>query len=68
MRSISFAEPPRSNLRPASKSPPRGPIEFDALRDLGVTLMQGYLLARPALSSLAMVEWPDRPQPIAQTA
>lgn len=42
--------------------------EFNALRDLGVTLMQGYLLARPALSSLAMVEWPDRPQPIAQTA
>jgi EAL domain-containing protein (putative c-di-GMP-specific phosphodiesterase class I) len=42
--------------------------EFDALRDLGVTLMQGYLLARPALSSLAKVEWPDRPQPIAQTA
>ena len=42
--------------------------EVDALRDLGVTLMQGYLLARPALSSLAMVKWPDRPQPIARTA
>lgn len=35
--------------------------EFAVLRDLGVTLMQGYLFARPALSSLAIVNWPDSP-------
>lgn len=33
--------------------------EFTVLRDMGVSLMQGYLLARPALSSLATVTWPD---------
>ncbi len=31
--------------------------EHDALRDLGVSLMQGYLLARPAVASLPAVSW-----------
>lgn len=41
--------------------------EFTVLRDMGVTLMQGYLFAWPALSSLAVVNWPDalRPGPAA---
>jgi len=33
--------------------------EYEALRDLGVTLMQGYLFARPTLGRLAEVVWPD---------
>jgi EAL domain-containing protein (putative c-di-GMP-specific phosphodiesterase class I) len=33
--------------------------EYQALRDLGVTLMQGYLFARPAVGRLAEVVWPD---------
>ena len=32
--------------------------EHDALRDLGVSLMQGYLLAKPTVASLAPVAWP----------
>ncbi len=32
--------------------------EHDALRDLGVSLMQGYLLARPSLQGLPPVAWP----------
>lgn len=33
--------------------------EYTALRDLGVTLMQGYLFARPTLGHLAEVVWPE---------
>jgi len=33
--------------------------ELDALADLGVGLMQGYLLARPGIESLPAVTWPD---------
>lgn len=32
--------------------------EYTALRDLGVTLMQGYLFARPVVNGLAEVVWP----------
>jgi EAL domain-containing protein (putative c-di-GMP-specific phosphodiesterase class I) len=32
--------------------------EYDVLRDLGVTLMQGYLLAKPSLAQLAIPDWP----------
>jgi len=32
--------------------------EFEALRDLGVTLMQGYYFARPTLAGLTPVAWP----------
>jgi EAL domain-containing protein (putative c-di-GMP-specific phosphodiesterase class I) len=32
--------------------------EYDALRDLGVRLMQGYLIARPSLASLGQPQWP----------
>ena len=32
--------------------------EYDVLRDLGVDLMQGYLLAKPALATLASPNWP----------
>lgn len=33
--------------------------EYQALRDLGVTLMQGYLFARPTVGRLAEVVWPE---------
>ncbi|MDP3379282.1 MAG: EAL domain-containing protein, partial [Brevundimonas sp.] len=33
--------------------------EYQALRDLGVTLMQGYLFARPTVGQLAEVVWPE---------
>ena len=33
--------------------------EYEALRDLGVTLMQGYLFARPTVGQLAEVAWPE---------
>jgi EAL domain-containing protein (putative c-di-GMP-specific phosphodiesterase class I) len=33
--------------------------EYAVLEDLGVTLMQGYLLAKPALAALALPAWPD---------
>ena len=33
--------------------------EYEVLRDLGVTLMQGYLFARPVVNGLAEVRWPD---------
>lgn len=33
--------------------------EYRVLRDLGVTLMQGYLFARPVLNGLAEVVWPE---------
>jgi len=32
--------------------------EYDVLRDLGVDLMQGYLLAKPAVAALATPTWP----------
>jgi len=32
--------------------------EYKVLRDLGVTLMQGYLFARPLVNGLAEVAWP----------
>lgn len=32
--------------------------EYETLRDLGVDLMQGYLLAKPALAALATPVWP----------
>ena len=32
--------------------------EFEVLRDLGVELMQGYLIAKPALGGLAAPNWP----------
>ncbi len=32
--------------------------EFDMLRDLGVDLMQGYLLAKPAIAALQTPVWP----------
>lgn len=43
------------------------PAEQDVLRDLGVDLMQGYLLARPALEALGLVAWP-RAASLARTA
>ncbi|MBY0567154.1 MAG: EAL domain-containing protein [Hyphomonadaceae bacterium] len=33
--------------------------EFDALRDLGVDLMQGYLFSKPGLAALPTPMWPD---------
>lgn len=35
--------------------------EHDALRDLGVSLMQGYLLAKPAVQALPPVAWVGTP-------
>ncbi|MBX9616030.1 MAG: EAL domain-containing protein [Caulobacteraceae bacterium] len=34
--------------------------EYAVLRDLGVTLMQGYLFARPVVNGLAEVMWPGQ--------
>ncbi len=34
--------------------------EYQVLRELGVDLMQGYLLAKPALDALATPVWPGR--------
>ncbi|MFA4898721.1 MAG: EAL domain-containing protein [Brevundimonas sp.] len=42
--------------------------EHDVLRDLGVDLMQGYLLAKPALEALSPVAWPDQAAPAALSA
>ncbi len=42
--------------------------EHDVLRDLGVDLMQGYLLAKPALEALSPVAWPDQAAPVALSA
>lgn len=42
--------------------------EFHALRDIGFSLMQGYLLAKPALSSLAAVTWPEGAKTISDAA
>ncbi|RZJ97307.1 MAG: EAL domain-containing protein, partial [Brevundimonas sp.] len=33
--------------------------EYAVLRDLGVTLMQGYLFARPVVNALADIVWPE---------
>jgi len=33
--------------------------EIETLQDLGVTLMQGYLFARPAFQALAKPDWPE---------
>lgn len=44
------------------------PAEHDVLRDLGVTLMQGYLLAKPAVEALAPVAWPRATTSLARTA
>jgi EAL domain-containing protein (putative c-di-GMP-specific phosphodiesterase class I) len=33
--------------------------EYQVLRDLGVTLMQGYLFAKPVVDGLAPIVWPD---------
>lgn len=41
--------------------------EHDALRDLGVSLMQGYLLARPAVEALPAVSF-ARPEDLARSA
>ena len=41
--------------------------EYAALRDLGVTLMQGYLFARPTLAGLTPVSWPEAAAPMAAT-
>ena len=35
--------------------------EFEALCDLGVTLLQGYLFAKPAFEALAEPAWPQMP-------
>lgn len=42
--------------------------EHDVLRDLGVELMQGYLLAKPALEALSPVAWPGQAAPVALSA
>ncbi|MBJ7320330.1 MAG: EAL domain-containing protein [Alphaproteobacteria bacterium] len=42
--------------------------EHDVLRDLGVTLMQGYLLAKPAVETLTPVAWPRATTSLARTA
>jgi EAL domain-containing protein (putative c-di-GMP-specific phosphodiesterase class I) len=34
------------------------PDEYHALRDCGVTLMQGYLFARPAFEAIPPITWP----------
>lgn len=34
--------------------------EYEALRDLGVSLLQGFLFARPAFEAFAKPRWPDR--------
>lgn len=42
--------------------------EHDALADLGVSLMQGYLLAKPGIESLPAVNWVEPAGSIAQRA
>lgn len=37
--------------------------EYEALRDLGVRLMQGYLFAKPEISALPETVWPDTGMP-----
>jgi EAL domain-containing protein (putative c-di-GMP-specific phosphodiesterase class I) len=42
--------------------------EHDALRDLGVCLLQGYLLARPAVEALPPVSWVSPVEDLARSA
>lgn len=42
--------------------------EHDALRDLGVGLLQGYLLARPAVAALPPVSWVSPAEGLARRA
>lgn len=42
--------------------------EYEALVDLGVTLFQGYLFARPAFEALAKPEWPSVCEPVRRAA
>ena len=42
--------------------------EHDALRDLGVSLMQGYLLAKPAVEALPPVSWARPVEGMARSA
>lgn len=42
--------------------------EYDVLRELGVDLMQGYLLAKPAVAALATPNWPGAATEIAAVA
>lgn len=44
------------------------PDEHDALRDLGVSLMQGYLLAKPAVEALPPVSWARPVDELARSA
>jgi EAL domain-containing protein (putative c-di-GMP-specific phosphodiesterase class I) len=42
--------------------------EHDALRDLGVSLMQGYLLAKPAVEALPPISWARPAEGLARSA
>lgn len=42
--------------------------EHDVLRDLGVSLMQGYLLARPAIEALPPISWARPVEALARRA
>ena len=42
--------------------------EYAVLRDLGVSLMQGYLLGRPMIEGLSSVSWPGRNGGVARSA
>ena len=42
--------------------------EHDVLRELGVSLMQGYLLAKPAVEALPPVSWPNADNNVALSA
>ncbi|MFT4954814.1 MAG: EAL domain-containing protein (putative c-di-GMP-specific phosphodiesterase class I) [Brevundimonas sp.] len=42
--------------------------EHDVLRDLDVSLMQGYLLAKPAVEALSPVSWPRTAESLARSA
>ncbi|HEX6507507.1 MAG TPA: EAL domain-containing protein [Chloroflexota bacterium] len=37
--------------------------EYDILRDLGITLMQGFLFAQPTFESLPQIVWPEERVP-----
>ncbi|RZJ45199.1 MAG: EAL domain-containing protein, partial [Brevundimonas sp.] len=42
--------------------------EYEALSDLGVSLMQGYLLAKPAVEALPRIAWVDPVDSVARRA
>lgn len=42
--------------------------EYETLRDLDVSLMQGYLLAKPEIAALPVVSWPGQRQAMALSA